>query len=66
MKPLSNDYFQPFDAYRVERQKKGRLQVHPDSIALIREGVHQKYSMRNVLAKIEGKNKDEIVIIGAL
>ena len=65
MKPLFNDYFQPFDAYRVERQKKGRLQVHPDSIALIREGVHQKYSMRNVLAKIEGKNKDEIVIIGA-
>lgn len=22
MKPLFNDYFQPFDAYRVERQKK--------------------------------------------
>ena len=65
VKPLFEDYFQPFEAYRVERQKKGRLQVHPDSIAIIKQGVHQKYNMRNVLAKIEGKNKDEIVIVGA-
>lgn len=65
MKPLYENFFQPFEAYRVERQKKGRLQVHPDSIAIIKKGIHQKYSMRNILAKIEGKNKDEIVIIGA-
>lgn len=65
VKPLFDDYFQPFEAYRVERQKKGKLQVHPDSIAIIKQGVHQKYYMRNVLAKIEGKNKDEIVIVGA-
>lgn len=65
MQPLYDDFFQPFEAYRVERQKKGRLQVHPDSIAIIKQGVHQKYNMRNILAKIEGKNKDEIVVIGA-
>lgn len=65
IQPLFDDYFQPFEAYRVERQKKGRLQVHPDSIAIIKQGVHQKYDMRNVLAKIEGKNKNEIVVIGA-
>ncbi len=65
LKPLYEDFYQPFEAYRVERQKKGRLQVHPDSIAIIKKGVHQKYCMRNVLAKIEGKSKDEIVIVGA-
>lgn len=58
--PLFDSYFQPFEAYRVERQKKGRLQVHPDSIQLIKQGVHQKYNMRNVLAKIEGKNKTNL------
>lgn len=63
--PLFDSYFQPFEAYRVERQKQGRLQVHPDSIQIIKQGVHQKYNMRNVLAKIEGKNKNEFVIIGA-
>ena len=26
--PLADSYFQPFDAYRKERQKKGRLEVH--------------------------------------
>lgn len=65
LQPVFDDYFQPFEAYRVERQKKGRLEIHPDSIALIKKGVHQKYNMRNILVKIEGKNKDEIVIIGA-
>ncbi|MCM1110434.1 MAG: M20/M25/M40 family metallo-hydrolase [Clostridium sp.] len=58
-------YFQPFDAYHTERQKRGRWQVHPDSIAALKEQVHQKISLRNVLGKIEGKNPDEIVIIGA-
>ena len=65
LKPLFDDYFQPFEAYRKERQRPGRLEVHPDSIAKFKEFWHQKYNMRNVLAKIEGKNKDEIVIIGA-
>lgn len=65
LKPLFNDYKQPFEAYRVERQKKGRLQIHPDSIAIIKKEVHQKFSMNNILAKIEGKNPNEIVVIGA-
>ena len=65
MRPLFNDYDQPFDAYRAERQKKGQYQVHPDSIAILKKDVHQKLSMRNILAKIDGKNSNEIVIIGA-
>ena len=47
--PLADCYFQPFDAYRKERQKKGRLEVHPDSIVKLKQEVHQKLSMRNVL-----------------
>lgn len=58
-------YYQPFEAYNKERQKKGRFQVHPDSIAQLKQGVHQKLSMNNILGKIEGKNPNEYVIIGA-
>ena len=63
--PLADSYFQPFDAYRKERQKKGRLEVHPDSVAKLKQEVHQKLSMRNVLAMIPGKNTKEYVIVGA-
>lgn len=63
--PLADNYFQPFDAYRKERQKKGRLEVHPDSIAKLKQEVHQKLSMRNVLGMIPGKNTKEYVIVGA-
>lgn len=63
--PLSESYYQPFEAYNKERQKRGRFQVHPDSIAELKKGVHQKLSMRNILGKIEGKNPNEYVIIGA-
>lgn len=62
---FGESYFQPFEAYNRERQKRQRFQVDPDSIAVIRNEVHQKLSMRNVLAKIEGKKKNEYVIIGA-
>lgn len=65
LKPLFDDYVQPFDAYRIERQRQGKLQIHPDSIAKLKGFVHQKYKMRNILAKIEGKNPNEIVVIGA-
>ena len=65
LSPLYNDYAQPFNAYRAERQKKGQYQIHPDSIAILKKDVHQKLSMRNILAKIDGKNPNEIVIIGA-
>lgn len=63
--PLGESYYQPFEAYNKERQKRGRFQVHPDSIAQLKQGVHQKLSMRNILGKIEGKNPNEFVIIGA-
>ena len=63
--PLADSYFQPFDAYRKERQKKGCLEVHPDSIVKLKQEVHQKLSMRNVLGMIPGKNTKEYVIVGA-
>ena len=63
--PLADSYFQPFDAYRKERQKKGRLEVHPDSIAKLKQEVHQKLTMRNVLGMIPGKNTKEYEIEGA-
>lgn len=63
--PLGDSYYQPFEAYNKERQKRGRFQVHPDSIARLKQEVHQKLSLRNILAKIDGKRTDEYVIIGA-
>lgn len=66
LQPWDGESFtQPFDAYRIERQKKGRYTVHPDSIAKLQGQVHQKLALKNVMGKIEGKNPDEIVIIGA-
>lgn len=58
-------YRQPFEAWRAERQKKARYQVHPDSIDQLRDKVHQRLELSNVMARIEGRNPDEIVIIGA-
>lgn len=64
--PLGDCYFQPFEAYNRERQKRQRFQVDPDSILVIKEEkVHQKLNMRNILAKIEGKRSNEYVVIGA-
>lgn len=58
-------YCQPFKAYRKERQKKGRFQVDPDSVALLQKEVHECISLNNVLGMIPGKNSGEYVIIGA-
>ncbi|MDR0825385.1 MAG: M20/M25/M40 family metallo-hydrolase [Prevotella sp.] len=67
IKPLDKDsYFQNFEAYSRERQKRGRFSVHPDSVAEYkRQPAYRKLEMRNVLGYIEGKNKDEYVVIGA-
>ena len=67
LQPLFEDgYVQPFEACHAERQKRGqRWQVHPDSIAKLQQGIHQSLDLRNILCKIEGKNPNEIVIIGA-
>ena len=66
--PLFDSYFQPFEAhqrYLVQRKKMYGPQVHPDSIAAYKDSPHKVFKMRNVLVKIEGKRKDEIVIIGS-
>lgn len=65
IQPLGDSYFQPFEAYRRERQKRGRLEVHPDSITIFKKEVHQKLSMANVLGMIPGKNTNEYAIVGA-
>lgn len=65
VKPLYDSYYQPFEAYSKERQKKGRWQVHQDSIALLKQEVHRKLEMNNILCKIDGKNPDEFVVVGA-
>lgn len=65
IEPFFNTYTQPFEAYNAERQKKGRFQVHPDSISKLKTGVHQKLSLNNIFGKIEGKNPNEYVIVGA-
>lgn len=64
--PLGNSYYHPFEAYHAERQKKGKQwQVEPDSIAALKQVVHQKLSLNNVLGMIKGKNPQEYVIVGA-
>lgn len=67
IEPVANSYYHPFEAYHLERQKRGaRWEVHPDSVAKIKStGVYQKMSLNNILGKIEGKKGDEIVIVGA-
>lgn len=62
---LPGGYFQPFDAYRPERQQKGRWEVHPDSLARLAGVTHRRLSMRNVLGVVPGKRTDEYVVIGA-
>ncbi|HBK29275.1 MAG TPA: aminopeptidase [Parabacteroides sp.] len=64
--PLNGSYLHPFIAAHAERQKKNaRWQIHPDSIALLSKGTHQKLLLNNVLGVIQGKRADEYVIVGA-
>lgn len=67
LEPLNEDsYFQPFEAYSPERQKRVRFSVHPDSIQKYSQlPAHRKLELRNVLGYIEGKNKNEYVVMGA-
>lgn len=62
---LDDTYYQPFEACAVERQQKGRWQVHPDSLARLKQGTHRSLKLANVLGWIPGERKDEYVIIGA-
>lgn len=64
--PLYGDcYLQPFEAVKVDHQRKGRFQVHPDSIAILKQDTHQGLDMNNILAYIPGKHNDQYVIVGA-
>lgn len=66
IRPLDkNGYYQPFEAYAKERQQRGRWLVHPDSVAVLKQGTHRSLKMDNVLAYIPGKRSDEYVIVGA-
>lgn len=66
LSPWDGDsYEQPFEAYRAERQRRGRYQVHPDSVAVLQKAVHQKLNLRNILAVIPGEKSDEYVVMGA-
>lgn len=58
-------YYQPFEACSKERQQRGRWQVHPDSIAALKQGTYRSLQMANVLACIPGERSDEYVVVGA-
>lgn len=60
-----NSYYQSFEACSKERQQRGKWQVHPDSIALLKQGTHRSLQMSNVLAFIPGQRTNEYVIVGA-
>ena len=65
IKPLNDDYLQPFEACSMEWQKKKRFYVDADSIAKLKQGTHRTLHLRNVLAMIPGKKTDEYVVVGA-
>jgi len=63
--PGTTAYYQPFEACAVERQQKGRWQVHPDSLARLKQGTHRSLKLNNILGWIPGERTNEYVIIGA-
>lgn len=65
IKPLNDDYLQPFEAYSQEWQKKKPYYVEPDSVAKLKEGVHRVLHLKNVLGMIPGKRSNEYVVVGA-
>lgn len=65
VQPLGNSYFQDFEAYNEDFQKRKRYSIEPDSIAKYKQGVHRILKMRNVLGMIQGVNTNEYVIVGA-
>lgn len=65
IKPLREDYLQPFEAYSQEWQKKKPYYVEPDSVSKLKEGVHRVLHLKNVLGMIPGKRSTEFVVVGA-
>jgi Zn-dependent M28 family amino/carboxypeptidase len=66
IRPFYDTYLQPFEAYSPAREKGIDFQVHPDSIAGYKQlPAYRKVWLQNVIAYIEGKQKDEYIVIGA-
>ena len=66
IKPLFGDsYFQPFDAYNEDFQKRKRYTVNPDSIQKYMQGTHRILHLHNVLGMIPGKDPSQYIIVGA-
>jgi hypothetical protein len=64
VQPYFESYFQPFGAYRPAGKK--RYSVSPDSISKWKaSGEYSRIDLQNVCGFIEGKNKSEIVVVGA-
>jgi hypothetical protein len=61
---LGNSFAQPFEAYSPEWKRAG-FTVSPEAVEKLKEKPHRVANMRNILAKIEGKNPEEIVVVGA-
>ncbi|MEE0985869.1 MAG: M20/M25/M40 family metallo-hydrolase [Bacteroidaceae bacterium] len=63
--PLFEEGFkQPFQVYSSER-RDAQFTVDPMKIEKLKKGPHRMAQMNNILAKIEGKNPEEIVVVGA-
>ncbi|HCO66341.1 MAG TPA: aminopeptidase [Dysgonomonas sp.] len=65
IEPLSDSYFQQFEAYNEDFQSRKRYTVEPDSIVKYKQRVHRVLKMQNVIGMIGGVNPDEYVIVGA-
>ena len=61
---LGNSFAQPFEAYSPEWKRAG-FTVSPETVEKLKEKPHRVANMRNILAKIEGKNPNEIIVVGA-
>lgn len=61
---FEDDYVQSFEAYSIER-RQAPFTVEPEIVEKLKKNVHRVCKLRNILAKIDGENPDEIVIVGA-
>ncbi|MDR2811403.1 MAG: M20/M25/M40 family metallo-hydrolase [Tannerellaceae bacterium] len=66
IKPFFNTYFQLFEAFSPARDLGMDFQVHPDSVAKYKQlPAYRRLTLQNVVGYIEGKRKNEYVVIGA-
>ena len=65
IEPLDSTYYQPFEACGKERRQQGGWEVHPDSVARLKQGVYRSLHMSNVLGVIPGERGDEYIVVGA-